>query len=87
MAAYAATKGDVVAVARSIAADLAPGNIRVNVVAQGAMKTPIGKRGLRASISADESARLAKFVSSAIPLGRWGGAARNCQSSALPCVG
>ena len=47
-------------------------NIRVNVVAPGATKTPIWKRGSRASISADESARLAKFVSSAIPLGRWG---------------
>jgi NAD(P)-dependent dehydrogenase (short-subunit alcohol dehydrogenase family) len=58
--------------ARSIAADLAPRNIRVNVVAPGATKTPIWKRGPRASISADESAKLAKFVSSVIPLGRWG---------------
>jgi NAD(P)-dependent dehydrogenase (short-subunit alcohol dehydrogenase family) len=58
--------------ARSIAADLAPRNIRVNVVAPGATKTPIWKRGLRASVSAEDSAKLAKFFSSVIPLGRWG---------------
>src|SRR5215472_576589 len=72
VAAYAATKGGVVAMARAIAADLAPRNIRVNVVAPGATKTPIWKRGARASMSTDESAKLAKFVSSVIPLGRWG---------------
>jgi NAD(P)-dependent dehydrogenase (short-subunit alcohol dehydrogenase family) len=72
VAAYAATKGGVVSMARSIAADLAPRNIRVNVVAPGATKTPIWKRGPRASMSTDESAKLAKFFSSAIPLGRWG---------------
>jgi NAD(P)-dependent dehydrogenase (short-subunit alcohol dehydrogenase family) len=59
--------------ARAIAADLAPRNIRVNVVAPGAIETPLWKRGPRASISAEDSAKLAKFFSSAIPLGRWGG--------------
>jgi NAD(P)-dependent dehydrogenase (short-subunit alcohol dehydrogenase family) len=72
MAAYAATKGALVSMARAIAADLAPRNIRVNVVAPGATKTPIWSRGSRASMSADESAKLASFVSSAVPLGRWG---------------
>ncbi len=72
VAAYAATKGAVVSMARSIAADLAPRNIRVNVVAPGATKTPIWNRGSRASISADESAELTKAMSSRIPLGRWG---------------
>jgi NAD(P)-dependent dehydrogenase (short-subunit alcohol dehydrogenase family) len=57
--------------ARSIAADLAPRNIRVNVVAPGATKTPIWNRGPRASKSADESAELAKAMSSRIALGRW----------------
>jgi NAD(P)-dependent dehydrogenase (short-subunit alcohol dehydrogenase family) len=71
-AAYAATKGGIVSMARSIAADLAPRNIRVNVVAPGATKTPIWKRGPRASLSAEDSAKLAKFFSSVIPLGRWG---------------
>jgi NAD(P)-dependent dehydrogenase (short-subunit alcohol dehydrogenase family) len=72
LAAYAATKGGLVSMARSIAADLAPRNIRVNVVAPGAIKTPIWKRGPRASVSAEDSAKLATFVSSAVPLGRWG---------------
>ena len=72
VAAYAATKGGVVSMARSIAADLAPRNIRVNVVAPGATKTPIWNRGSRASISEGESAKLAKAMSSRIPLGRWG---------------
>ena len=72
VAAYAATKGGVVSMARSIAADLAPRNIRVNVVAPGATKTPIWNRGPRASQSAEESARLDQAMSSRIPLGRWG---------------
>ena len=72
VAAYAATKGGVVSMARSIAADFAPRNIRVNIVAPGAIKTPIWKRGPRASMSSDESAKLAKYISSVNPLGRWG---------------
>jgi NAD(P)-dependent dehydrogenase (short-subunit alcohol dehydrogenase family) len=72
VAAYAATKGGLVSMARCIAADLAPRNIRVNVVAPGAIKTPIWKRGPRASASAEDSAKLAKFFSSAVPQGRWG---------------
>jgi len=71
LAAYAATKGGVVSMARAIAADFAPRNIRVNVVAPGATKTPIWKRGARASISAEESAKVADFYSSTVPLGRW----------------
>ncbi|MGC1638232.1 MAG: SDR family NAD(P)-dependent oxidoreductase, partial [Candidatus Acidiferrales bacterium] len=71
VAAYAATKGGLVSMARSIAADLAPRNIRVNVVAPGAIKTPIWKRGPRAAASAEDSAKLAKFFSSAVPQGRW----------------
>jgi NAD(P)-dependent dehydrogenase (short-subunit alcohol dehydrogenase family) len=71
-AAYAATKGGVVSMARAIAADLAPRNIRVNVVAPGATKTPIWKRGAGASRSAEQSAKLADLFSSTIPLGRWG---------------
>jgi len=71
-AAYAATKGGLVSMARAIAADLAQRKIRVNVVAPGATKTPIWKRGARASATAEESATLANFISSAVPLGRWG---------------
>jgi NAD(P)-dependent dehydrogenase (short-subunit alcohol dehydrogenase family) len=72
MAAYAATKGAVVSMARAIAADLAPRSIRVNIVAPGWTKTPIWKRGPRANASTEESAKLVNFYSSAIPLGRWG---------------
>ena len=72
VAAYAAAKGGLVSMARAIAADLAPRNIRVNVVAPGSIKTPIWKRGARAAMSTDESAKEAKFFSSLVPLGRWG---------------
>jgi NAD(P)-dependent dehydrogenase (short-subunit alcohol dehydrogenase family) len=72
LAAYAATKGGLVSMARAVAADLAPRNIRVYVVAPGATKTPRWKRGPRASISADESAKQEKFFASTVPLGRWG---------------
>jgi NAD(P)-dependent dehydrogenase (short-subunit alcohol dehydrogenase family) len=72
VAAYAATKGGLLSMARTIAANLAPRNIRVNVVAPGAIKTPIWKRGARTSITNDESAKLEKFFCAAIPQGRWG---------------
>ena len=72
MAAYAATKGGLVSMARAIAADLAPRNIRVNVVAPGATKTPIWKRGSRANDTAEQSTKLADFITSTISLGRWG---------------
>ena len=69
LAAYAATKGGVVSMARAIAADLAPRNIRVNVVAPGATKTPIWRRGPRASMSGEQSAKVAALYSSTVPLG------------------
>jgi NAD(P)-dependent dehydrogenase (short-subunit alcohol dehydrogenase family) len=72
LAAYAATKGGLVSMARAIAADLAPRKIRVNVVAPGATKTPIWNRGPRANATQEESAKLSSFVSSTVPLGRWG---------------
>jgi NAD(P)-dependent dehydrogenase (short-subunit alcohol dehydrogenase family) len=72
LAAYAATKGGIVSMARAIAADLAPRKIRVNVVAPGATRTPIWKRGPRANQTAEQSAKFAAFVSSSIALGRWG---------------
>jgi NAD(P)-dependent dehydrogenase (short-subunit alcohol dehydrogenase family) len=72
MAAYAASKGGLRAMARSIAADLAPRGIRVNVVSPGATKTPIWARGPRAKASPEESGQLAEFISSMIPLERWG---------------
>jgi NAD(P)-dependent dehydrogenase (short-subunit alcohol dehydrogenase family) len=72
MAAYAATKGGVVSMARVIASEFAPRKIRVNVVAPGWTETPIWKRGSRANASAEESAKLTDLYSSMVPLGRWG---------------
>ena len=71
-AAYAATKGGLLSMARSIAADLAPRGIRVNVIAPGATKTPIWSRGPRAHQSAEEAGAAATKVASLIPLARWG---------------
>src|SRR6201993_3085650 len=61
LAAYAATKGGLVSMARAIAADFAPRKIRVNVVAPGATKTPIWKRGPRANATAEESEKVSDF--------------------------
>ena len=72
VAAYAATKGGLVSMARSIAADLAPRKIRVNVVAPGATKTPIWKRGARGNATAEESAKVSDFFSATVPLAHWG---------------
>lgn len=71
-AAYAASKGGLRSMARSIAADLAPRNIRVNVVSPGATETPIWSRGQRAAISPEEAGERASLIASRIPLGRWG---------------
>ena len=49
----------VVSMARAIAADVAPRNICVNVMVPGATKTPIWKRGPRASMSVEQSAKVA----------------------------
>jgi NAD(P)-dependent dehydrogenase (short-subunit alcohol dehydrogenase family) len=68
-AAYAATKAGVRAIARSLAADLSPRGIRVNVVSPGATKTPIWGRSSRTS---EQSEAIAKKVAAQIPLGRWG---------------
>ena len=85
LAAYAAAKGGLVSMARVIAADLAPRNIRVNVVAPGSIKTPIWKRGTRATMSAEATRQRREVLllcRSAGPLGRNG---RNCKSRAISC--
>ena len=86
LAAYAATKGGLVSMARSIAADLAPRKIRVNVVAPGATKTPIWKRGARQCHGRGirKSFRLLLFHGSTCPLGRAG---RSGQGCAFSCLG
>lgn len=68
-AAYAASKAGIRGMARSLASDLAPRCIRVNLVAPGATKTPIWSRNPLPPEQADD---MAKRVAATIPLGRWG---------------
>jgi NAD(P)-dependent dehydrogenase (short-subunit alcohol dehydrogenase family) len=65
--AYAATKAGVHAIARVLASELSPRGIRVNVVAPGAVRTPIWN-GL--APTADAFAALEKRLASTTPLGR-----------------
>ena len=70
-AAYAATKGATVQLARSLALDLAPDGIRVNCVAPGTIETPMVtepmKHMSRGEVEANETRRRAQH-----PLGRIG---------------
>jgi NAD(P)-dependent dehydrogenase (short-subunit alcohol dehydrogenase family) len=68
--AYSASKAGVRALARTLAADLSPRNIRVNVVAPGAIKTPIWARNSQRS--PEESGEIGKKLATQIALGRWG---------------
>ena len=72
LAAYAATKGGLVSMARSIAADLAPRKNSRERGGPGSDETPIWKRGARANATAAESEKVSDFFSSTVPLGRWG---------------
>lgn len=67
--AYAASKGGISAMARVLAAELAPRNIRVNVVSPGATRTPIWS-GL--APTDDAQAALEARLTRGIPLGRMG---------------
>lgn len=66
---YAATKGAIDAFSRSLALELAPQNIRVNVVAPGAIDTPlISKLGL----DENQIEAIKAHVESTIPMKRYG---------------
>jgi NAD(P)-dependent dehydrogenase (short-subunit alcohol dehydrogenase family) len=65
--AYAASKAAVRAMARVMASELSPRGIRVNVVAPGAVRTPIWKG---AAPTAEAFAALEQRVSRTTPLGR-----------------
>jgi len=67
--AYAASKAGVRALARSLAADLSPRRIRVNVVAPGGTYTPIWERNGRPK---EEFSRFEQQYAKLVPLGRWG---------------
>jgi NAD(P)-dependent dehydrogenase (short-subunit alcohol dehydrogenase family) len=70
-AAYCAAKGAVVALTRSMAIDLAPRGIRVNVICPGTVYTPLMEPMLRARGNGDLEAGLAKTVLK-YPIGRLG---------------
>ncbi len=65
--AYAATKAGVNAMARVMASELSPRGIRVNVVAPGAVRTPIWNS---VAPTADAFAALEKRIAGVTPLGR-----------------
>lgn len=69
MAAYAASKGAVVSFARAAALELAPRRIRVNVVAPGAVDSPMLRAGLAARESSGEAESVARLIERT-PLGR-----------------
>ena len=70
-AAYVASKGAVRAMARSLAAELSPKKIRVNVVIPGAIETPIWGRAASAA-ARDAAAKRLEGYASLVPLGRVG---------------
>jgi NAD(P)-dependent dehydrogenase (short-subunit alcohol dehydrogenase family) len=70
-AAYCAAKGAVVALTRSMAIDLAPRKIRVNVICPGTVFTPLMEPMLRARGDGDLEAGLAKTLLK-YPIGRLG---------------
>jgi NAD(P)-dependent dehydrogenase (short-subunit alcohol dehydrogenase family) len=70
-AAYCAAKGAVVALTRSMAIDLAPRGIRVNVICPGTVFTPLMEPMLRARGDGDMAVGLARTVVK-YPIGRLG---------------
>ncbi len=67
MAAYSAAKGAIISLTRSMAADFARYNIRVNCIAPGTAMTPLGKRLIENDTPEKLAQRLSRY-----PLGRFG---------------
>jgi NAD(P)-dependent dehydrogenase (short-subunit alcohol dehydrogenase family) len=70
-AAYGAAKGAVIALTRSMAVDLAPRGVRVNVICPGTVFTPLMEPMLRARGDGDMAVGLAKTLVK-YPIGRLG---------------
>ena len=70
--AYAASKAGIRALSRTLAADLAPRSIRVNVVVPGATTTPIWSRRADLQPGSDVATARTASIASQILLGRWG---------------
>jgi NAD(P)-dependent dehydrogenase (short-subunit alcohol dehydrogenase family) len=71
-AAYAASKGGISALVRSLALDYAPAGIRVNAVVPGATDTPLLTVGVAGAERATARAEIARLAGEQIPLGRLG---------------
>ncbi len=69
MIAYATTKHAIVAMARQIAVDYAPDNIRCNTLCPGFIDTPFNA-GFEKQMGG--RARLEEYIARNIPMGRWG---------------
>jgi len=67
MSAYSAAKGAIISLTRSMAADFAQYNIRVNCIAPGTAMTPLGKRLIENDTPEKLAQRLSRY-----PLGRFG---------------
>lgn len=67
MAAYSAAKGAIVSLTRSMAADFAPHNIRVNCIAPGTTMTAMGKRLIENDTPEKLAQRLSRY-----PMRRFG---------------
>lgn len=73
VAAYSASKGAVIALARQLAADFADKGVRVNAVAPGAVRTALSESQFRARSSSDaEFEALLAQVIARYPIARWG---------------
>jgi NAD(P)-dependent dehydrogenase (short-subunit alcohol dehydrogenase family) len=68
-AAYAASKAGIRGMARSLATELSPRGIRVNVLSPGAVRTPIWDR---TPLTPAQEAERDRRVTGVVPLGRWG---------------
>lgn len=73
MAAYAASKGSVLALTRAMALEFAAGGVRVNAVMPGAIDTEMLRAGLdRSHLSGDSLEAKLKALGARIALGRVG---------------